>query len=87
MSVGMAFLVFIGVTIVFMFVGVVVLKFAESRSVDGALTRSQREELARLRRLVKEINADAHKYQELEPNFTSVTIDKISNHYQKELES
>jgi uncharacterized protein YpuA (DUF1002 family) len=63
--------------------------FALERSSGNvnSLNRQQKAELASLRRLVKEINADAHRYQELEPNFTSTVIDKVSNHYQKELES
>jgi membrane peptidoglycan carboxypeptidase len=61
--------------------------FASWSEDRNSLNSAQKKELASLRLLVKQINAEAHKYQELEPNFTSVTIDKISNHYQKELES
>jgi predicted ATP-dependent serine protease len=82
----------VGLFLLLVFAGIVVLGFVvyitgASSDNQNALTRDQKKELASLRRLVKEINADAHKYQELEPNFTSVVIDKVSNHYQKELES
>lgn len=84
MGVGMFFLIVFGSVILIFGVAAIVAHFGGQKQ---ALNSSQKAELASLRRLVKEINADAHRYQELEPNFTSTVIDKVSNHYQKELES
>ena len=84
MSVGMFMLVVIFGGLIFVAAVAGITRWSDSKE---GLSSQQRAELASLRRLVKEINAEAHRYQELEPNFTSTTIDKISNHYQKELES
>lgn len=80
MAVGTFLLILLAVA-----VGVVI--FSVVAGNRSSLDRDERRELQSLRRLVKQLNADAHKYQELEPNFTTVVIDEISNHYQKELNS